>query len=115
MRIGKISGSVLKRSILRQIHTERQEVVSGAAIGVDCAIFSLSGDDFMVSCMQQGTVRDAYEGEQDAFSGVSISHLIQKSVNNLVCCGAEPVAVMIALSLPETAEESLLKNLMREA
>ena len=114
MRIGKVSGSVLKRSVLRQIHTERQEIVCGAAMGVDCAIFSLSGDDFMVNCMQQGTVKASCEGEQDGFMALSMAHLIQKCVNNLACSGAEPVAVMIALSLPESAEESLLKSLMSE-
>lgn len=115
MRIGKVSGSELKRSVLRQIHTKRKEVVNGAAIGVDCAIFSLSEADFMVSSMQQGTIRVAYEGEQDSFAGVSFSQLIHKTANNLVCSGAEPVAVMVGLILPQDTEEYMIKSLMAEA
>lgn len=38
MRLGKISDSVLKRSVLKQIRTKRQEVLSGAGIGEDCAV-----------------------------------------------------------------------------
>lgn len=115
MRIGKVSGSELKRSVLRQIHTKRKEVVSGAAIGVDCAIFSFSEADFMASCMQQGTVRVACEGGQDSFTGVSISQLIHKTVNNLVCSGAEPIAIMMGLILPQDTEEFMIKSLMAEA
>ena len=42
MRPGKISDSVLKRSVLKQIRFRRQEVLSGAGIGEDCAIFAPS-------------------------------------------------------------------------
>lgn len=115
MRIGKVSGSELKRSVLRQIHTKRKEVVNGAAIGGDCAIFALSGADFMVSSMQQGTIRIANREEQDSFVGISISQVIQKCVNNLVCSGAEPVAVMVGLTLPSDTEEFRIKNLMIQA
>ena len=43
MEIGKVSGNVLKRSVLGQIKSKREEEDSGAGIGADCAIFSFDG------------------------------------------------------------------------
>ena len=37
MEIGKVPESVLKRSIFKQIHTKRPEVLVGAGVGEDCA------------------------------------------------------------------------------
>ena len=44
MRFGKVSDSVLKRSVLKNIKKRRSEMVIGAGLGEDCAIFSLSKD-----------------------------------------------------------------------
>ncbi len=103
MKIGKISESVLKRSVLRQIHTKREEIVSGAAIGEDCAIFAQS-DAQMVSCMQEADL-----------SAVTVKQLIYRCANNLAAAGAEPFALMITLLLPEDTEEASLKSWMTEA
>ncbi len=103
MKIGKISESVLKRSVLRQIHTKREEIVSGAAIGEDCAIFAQS-DAEMVSCMQEADL-----------SAVTVKQLIYRCANNLAAAGAEPFALMITLLLPEDTEEASLKGWMAEA
>lgn len=103
MKIGKISESVLKRSVLRQIHTKREEIVSGAAIGEDCAIFAQS-DTEMVSCMQEADL-----------SAVTVKQLIYRCANNLAAAGAEPFALMITLLLPEDTEEASLKSWMAEA
>lgn len=45
----------------------------------------------------------------------TMAQLIQKCANNLAASGAEPVAAMVAMLLPETLEESELKALMAEA
>ena len=39
MKNGKVPENVLKRSVLRQIRTKREEVLNGAGVGVDCAVF----------------------------------------------------------------------------
>lgn len=56
MKIGKVSTNVLKRSVLRQINSKREEVVSGAGIGEDCAIFSFPGETMTVSCVQEAAL-----------------------------------------------------------
>ena len=189
MNIGKISTNILKRSVLRQIHTEREEVVNGAGIGGDCAVFSFPDGVMTVSCVQEallemrGTADTAQESEdtaqesedtaqesadtaqgsadtaqenadtapesehtaqgttvtagapaaaesqavpsvseKQACAGKSFSaeqrtmaQLIRKCANNLAAKGAEPVAVLIALMLPESLEESGLREFMSEA
>lgn len=147
MKIGKVSESVLKRSVLRQLKTKRDEVVCGAGVGDDCAIFSfsdalsdsLSVKEKIVSCVQEAVImlpendgrkssgKDA-AGQPDVnFQGneklqcdirdirLSMQQLIEKCANNLAASGAEPVAVMLALLLPESIEEPNIKSLMQEA
>ena len=46
---------------------------------------------------------------------MTMGQLVQKCANNLAAGGAEPVAALIALLLPETVEEAELRDLMREA
>ena len=117
MNTGKIPENVLKRSILRQIKTERKEVLNGAGVGEDCAIFSFSGR-YVASCMQEAAIRlkdDAEAVKYDAEPRITMSHLIKRCANNLAAAGARPIAVMITLVLPETLEEPDLKALMGEA
>lgn len=114
MKIGKVPENVLKRSVLRQIQTKREEVVRGAGIGEDCAFFSF-GSRVVMTCMQTAAVRTEgldFSKEQEA---VCIGQLIQRCANNLAAAGAEPVGVMIALTLPPDTEEAKLKALMTEA
>lgn len=120
MKIGKVSVNVLKRTVLRQIRTKREEVVNGAGVGVDCAIFSFSGDEAVVSCMQEAPVcTDRTDADKSGDDGAeqlfTVTQLIHKCANNLAVSGAEPVAVMLALLLPKELEEPVLKELMAEA
>lgn len=105
MKIGKVSESVLKRSILRQLHTKRTEIVNGAGVGADCAIFSLSDAEIQVSCMQETIVTDMSD----------IAYVLHKCANNLAVSGATPIAAMITLLLPEFVEEQSVKAIMAEA
>lgn len=109
MKIGKVPENVLKRSVLRQIQTKRDEIVSGAGIGEDCAIFSFDGAD-MMTCVQTAAVRAAPTDSENV-----MGRLIGRCANNLAAAGAEIVGVAIALTLPEETEEPELKALMAAA
>ena len=90
MKIGKVSESVLKRSVLRQLKTKRSEVLSGAGVGEDCAIFSLTEGEKMVSCMQEAAVmlsEDNAEAQRFDIK-ITIKQLVQKCANNLAVSGA---------------------------
>ena len=101
MRPGKLSDSILKRTVLKQIKKNRSEVLCGAGVGEDCAIFACEGSN-LVSAV--GTF--AVPARQDMIRAV------YKEVNNLATAGAEPFAVTLAITLPERASEEKLKKLM---
>jgi len=102
MRLGKLSDNILKRTVLKQIKFQREEIVSGAGVGEDCAIFASLAEENMVSCMQEAAVETPADMER----------LIHKCANNLATAGAEPIACMITYFLPERASEEKLKKLM---
>ena len=104
MKRGKISESVLKRSILKQIHTRRKEVLLGAAVGEDCAAVKLEeGEVFVLSS-------DPITG-----TAVDIGNLaIQITLNDLASAGAEPVGVMLTVLLPESITEPEIRQLMEQ-
>lgn len=104
MKTGKVPESVLKRSVLQQIHNRREEVILGAGVGEDCAILALPEDEVFVVSTDPitGTARDA---------GMLA---VQVSANDLASAGAEPVAVLVSALLPEGTEEAEIRELMRQ-
>ncbi len=105
MKLGKISDSILKRTVLKQIKFKRDEIIQGAGVGEDCAFFSCAVDEVMVSCMQEGAVA----------TPADMARLVIKCANNLATAGAEPVALLVTYLLPERATEEKLKQLMESA
>lgn len=104
MKIGKVPENVLKRSVFKQIHTKRPEVVLGAGVGEDCAAIKLLPDETLVLSTDPitGTAQD-------------IGTLaIQITVNDLASSGAEPVGVLLTVLLPEEIEEPELKEMMAQ-
>ncbi|MCI9122903.1 MAG: hydrogenase maturation factor [Eubacterium sp.] len=105
MKIGKVQESVLKRSILNQIHTRREEILLGASVGEDCAAVAVAEDEMLVMSTDPitGTVKDIG------------SLAIQITVNDLASAGAEPLGVMLTVLLPENFSEQKLRYLMAQA
>lgn len=104
MRLGKIPENVLKRSILKQIKTKREEVKNGAGIGEDCAVFAFEGQHCAVS---MGPVLYG--------KGESPKYAIIKAVNNLAAGGSRPVGIMLTALFPENIQEADVKKMMAEA
>lgn len=102
MKIGKVTGNVLKRSVLKPITYKREEMVSGAGLGADCAIFQIAKDAYGASCMQEAAVA----------TKADIGLLIGRCVNSLAAVGATPVTAMLGLVFPENAEEARIKECM---
>lgn len=114
-KIGKLPENVMKRSVLGQIRTKREEVLSGAGIGKDCAIFSPCAGKTAVVCVQEAVLRMARGELPQEETGMSLAELIVKCANNLAAGGARAVAVMPALLLPKTLEEGQIRALMAQA
>lgn len=116
MKIGKIPESVLKRSVLRQIKTNRKEIANGAGVGEDCAVFMLSGTEAMASCVCAGElIRPREDTARASGSDIGIGRLLMKCANNLAAAGAEPLGAELALFLTGEWEEPQLRSLMAEA
>ncbi|MCM1568995.1 MAG: AIR synthase-related protein [Roseburia sp.] len=116
MESGKVSENILKRSVLGQLKTKREEVLCGAAVGGDCAIFTIPQDENLVLCVQEAAVAMQSETENPlSYAFVTMEHLIYKCANNLAAGGAGPVAVQIGLIMPESMTEADLRTLMGQA
>lgn len=106
MKKGKISESILKRSVLKYIHTENNVIIKGAGIGTDCAFLGWDDPSLKTAVITTQTmtlpVKEA--GKLAVYA----------AINNLAASGAEAVAVTIAITLPEETLESRLQELMRQ-
>lgn len=101
MRTGKISETVLKRSVLRQLPENHADVLWGAAAGTDAALLSVNG----AAALAAHSVR--WEDEKDALRAV------HNVCNNLVCTGAVPAGVLVTLLLPPDVEEQQIRWIMK--
>lgn len=105
MKTGKVPESILKRSILRQIHTKREEVLLGAAVGEDCAAIQLAEDEVFVLSADPitGTAED-------------IGYLaVQVTLNDLASAGAEPVGLLLTVLLPTEITEPEIRQMVQQA
>lgn len=104
MKIGKVPENVLKRSILKQIHTKREEVLIGADVGEDCAILAFEEDEAFVMSTDPitGTTQD-------------VGRLaVQITANDIASAGAEPVAIMISALFPADITEEEIRDMMKQ-
>lgn len=104
MRPGKFSESVLKRSVLKQIKTKREEVNRGAEVGEDCAFFSFD--------KKEGSLITTAPIIVDEFE--SIAPQLTAIVNNVAATGGEPVGVVVSAILPDKILESVVQRLSGE-
>lgn len=101
MKIGKISESVLKRTIIKEITYKNKAVRQGAAVGSDGSVLADCGRD-IVSAV------GAVSGELV----MSAERAFAAAVNSVAAKGAEPVSALVSILLPETSKESQLRAAM---
>ncbi len=114
MKTGKVSESVLKRSVLREINQSvhngsgqdsvKQEIdVKGAGIGTDCAFLMYGGSSTALSV--QPFCLDNNAG---------IDHAVIAAVNNVAAGGAQPVGILLSVLLPSESEEKDIQDIMKQ-
>ncbi len=104
MKTGKLSESVLKRSILRKLQTKRPEVIQGAGVGRDCALFSFPNGEMGVSV-----------SSFTLFDSQGLEAKLMGAMNNAAAESMEPVSILLSLVLPEETEEEQIRKLMDQA
>ncbi len=103
MRQGKLSSSELKKNVLEVIKHRRPEIISGAALGEDCAEFSGSGK-FLIST-------DPITGKTANLGSLAI----KVASNDVIASGGEPFLAMLTIIAPITAKPSDIKIVMEDA
>ena len=104
MKIGKISESVLKRSVFKQIRHRREEVIVRPNVGEDCAYVDTSESEVMILSTDPitGAVNDI---------GELAVHI---TANDIASSGGEMIGIMVTLLLPENTSETVLKQIMQQ-
>lgn len=105
MKLGKVSETILKRTILKQIHIKRNEVLCGAGVGLDCAMLKMAQDEILALSTEPivGSIQE-----------IGTTGVI-RALNNLAASGAEPVGILLTILLPEHYSEAKLKKIMGQA
>lgn len=104
MKSGKVSQSVLERSILKCIKTTKSEVAVGPSVGEDCAVLSLEENEDIFLTESKSAPFLAEIGRQAV---VSVA-------NNIAAQGGEAIGVIVHALFPVRAREIHIKNLMQE-
>ncbi len=102
MRTGKVKESILKRSVLRQLHSETE---SGFPGGGDSGSDSLGDGDAGPTVLRTVPVEGWTLAAKRAVYG---------AVNALAAAGAVPESLVPVILMPEGTKESALKQLIRE-
>lgn len=102
MRIGKVSNTVLQRSIMKQIKHRREEVIFPAGVGEDCAAFEVGAEEHVLISTESIIGTEQELGEL-AVHGVA---------NDLAASGARVIGIVVNILLPEQAREIVIKRIM---
>ena len=104
MRIGKVKESILKRSVLRQLHNHSEE--GSPASGEDAGVLFMP------------------EFSEDAGVALSVNPIegwtfaakraVYGAVNSMLAAGAKIKAISLSVLMPQDTEEKQLKFLMKE-
>lgn len=108
MKNGKISESVLKRSVLKQLHTKSDRILFKPAVGEDCAVISMqAGDQTKLVTATQTFTLDVSDKH------VRANCAVYDALNNIYAMGASPVGIELALLVPTTENEAVLRETVR--
>ena len=104
MKAGKLKESVLKRSVLKQLHTRKEEVLVKPAVGGDYGAVEVSENLAVVLSSDPVTLSREEIG----------SSAIMAACNDVVCSGATLKGVSVTMLLPTTFNEDELRDLMKD-
>jgi len=102
MEIGKVPENILKRSVFKQLHHRRQEVISYPGVGEDCCAVAAGPDEMLVFSTDPVTGTDKGIGRL----------AVHINANDVASSGAEPVGVLVSIILPPEAREEDLRDIM---
>lgn len=112
MRIGKVKESILKRSVLRQLHNHSEQ--GSPASGEDAGVLLIP--EFIPEFTQEFSKKNGVAMAVNPVEGWTFAakRAVYGAVNSMLAAGAAPKAISLSILMPEEAEEKQLKALMKE-
>ena len=112
MRIGKVKESILKRSVLRQLHNHSEK--GSPASGEDAGVLFMP--EFMPEFTQGFSGKNGVAMAVNPVEGWTFAakRAVYGAVNSMLAAGAAPKAISLSILMPEEAEEKQLKALIKE-
>ena len=104
MKAGKLKESVLKRSVLKQLHRRNESTYTGPIVGGDYGALSVNEDVAVVVSSEPVTLTTEQIG----------STAILAACNDVACSGATPMGVSVTMLLPTSYNEEELRDLMKD-
>lgn len=104
MKAGKLSQSVLSRSVLKQLHSKNDRVLLGASFGTDACVIDTEPGEVQVLSVDPVTL-----------TGVHIGRLaVCNALNDIAAMGARPVGILSSILLPTSSNETQLRAIIKE-
>ena len=103
MKNGKVLEAILKRSVLRQLHSRNDNVIKGPGIAEDAGILSVAGN---VAVSTNSVSFDF--GDTKLLAVLAVN----RGVNGVAAEGATPLAITTDLLIPTTWNEAWVKELV---
>ena len=102
--IGKINPTILEKVVLKRLGAKRSEVVFGPKIGGDAAALKMNDCIIVVKV-------DPIIGAKRRIGRLAVNVVL----NDIACLGAEPIALMLTILLPEGSDVQYLEEIVEEA
>lgn len=102
MKIGKVSNTVLQRSVMKQIKHRREDVLLPTGVGEDCAAFGVAAEEAVLVATETVT------GTEQELAQLAV-HAV---ANDLAAGGARIVGILVNILLSEQAREIVIKRLV---
>lgn len=106
MKTGKVSESILKRSVLKLLGTKSKKILQPAGVGEDCGAVEWPDNSILLAATDPGTL--GIRGE------LAVRTAVVNSLNNLACSGGKAVSLQVCILLPIETEEAELKQIIKE-
>lgn len=104
MKAGKLKESILKRSVLKQLHKKNNDTLVAPAVGGDFGAVSVNEDLAVVVSSEPVTLTMEAVG----------STAIYAACNDVACSGAKPIGVSVVVLVPTSINEEEIRGLMKD-
>ncbi|WP_027422514.1 AIR synthase related protein [Lachnobacterium bovis] len=106
MKAGKVSEAILKRTILKQLNSNNENVILSSAVGEDCSRMKVGEDEEVVFSVNPITmpIDENKLGERAVY----------RAFNNVRAKGARPVAILVSLLVPTSFNEQNVRTIIKQ-